>query len=120
MWVAIFGAFHPNYFSRSMPFIGPDQKDNVERDDVKTLSGYDPYSTIRLNLKYFSSNQPIKAYVAQIKENLREMLGNFLFLVIIRSHCWIVMKSRLFIFVDLLEEDSWDADILADGWRIFI
>ena len=69
--VAIFGAFYPNYFSRSMAF---DPKSN-ERDAVNQLNGLDPYNTVRL--AGFPANQPPKAYVTQILENLRDIFGKF-------------------------------------------
>jgi ATP-dependent RNA helicase TDRD9 len=68
--VAIFGAFYPNYFSRSMAF-NPNQ---VERDAVNCLNGLDPYTTVRL--AGFPPYQPAKAYMCQVKENLADIFGN--------------------------------------------
>ena len=69
--VAIFGAFDPNYFSRDS-FTGRID----EREAVRSLNGLDPYNTVRL--AGFPLDQPPKAYVRQIKENMKEIFGMFI------------------------------------------
>lgn len=74
--VVLFGAFYPNYFSRDAISGQID-----EREAVKSLCGLDPYSTVRL--QGFPLDQPTKAYVRQIKNNMMDILRQFNSLIII-------------------------------------
>ena len=66
--VVVFGAFYPHYFYRDAVTGQID-----EREAVKSLCGMDPYTTVRLG--GFPINQPGKAYIRQIKENLSQIFS---------------------------------------------
>ena len=68
--VIIFGAFYPNYFSRQV--ISGEER---EREAVRDLCGFDPYSTVRLGS--FPYGLPHRAYVRQIKNQVEnEIFSN--------------------------------------------
>ena len=66
--IVIFGAFYPNYFSRDAVSGRID-----EREAVKSMSGLDPFSTVRL--QGFPLNQPPKVYIRQIKNNMKDIFS---------------------------------------------
>ena len=72
--VIIFGAFYPNYFSRQV-FSGEEQ----EREAVRALNGLDPFSTVRLGS--FPTDQPPKAYVRQIKDQVENQIFSIYILI---------------------------------------
>lgn len=83
-FTVLFGAFYPNYFSRKA-------FEDDEREAVRALCGADPYSTILL--KKFPNDVPPKAFLNQIKRNLKEI-------------------ERI--------DDCWDVKINFDSQRVFI
>ena len=88
--VAIFGAFYPNYFFRDA-FCGRID----EREAVRSLNGLDPYTTVRL--AGFPTDQPPKAYVLQIKDNLKDIFGKSTFITYLR-HSWSYILFLCFYF----------------------
>ena len=72
LYVVIFGAFYPNYFSRKAPM---SRDEEPERQAERTLCGLDPYSTVKLS--GFPANHPHKSYIHQLKERVnRDIFGN--------------------------------------------
>ncbi|KAK4015459.1 hypothetical protein OUZ56_030437 [Daphnia magna] len=61
--VVLYGAFYPNYFTRDAV---SGQIDEFE--DLKSLSGLDPFSTVRL--QGFTFCEPHKAYGPQMLNNI--------------------------------------------------
>lgn len=86
--VVLYGAFYPNYFTRDAVSGQID-----EREAVKSLCGLDPFRTVRL--QGFPVDQPPKAYVRQIKNNMSEIFN-------------------------MLKEDTWNAKITFDSQRVFL
>lgn len=69
--VVIFGAFYPHYFSHRN-----ERDQEPERAALRSLSGLDPYSTVRL--AGFPSGHLHKAYIHQFQQRVQnDIFGTF-------------------------------------------